>query len=169
MKIARDSPVTRKVQKNKATKKKQNSPSRGKLRAKDSGRRLATRSSDFEIDQSRDSEFLRGPVFYSTGSLPKKHANKEDLSRNQKMQLIEELRRQQNEELLTVLNTEQDAESRRVRARASARTEKDCSRLDRQFARERVETSKRIMSLTARHENELEHRMKLLGVSSMLS
>ena len=87
---------------------------------------------------------------------------------NQKMKLIEELRRQQNAELLKVLNTEQDKESRRIHVRASANTEADCSRLDRKFARERVETSKRIMSLTARHERELEQRMRLLGVSSIL-
>ena len=145
---------------------------------KDSGRRLATRSSDVEVDRSRDSEFLRGPVFYSTKSFQKKATkNNRDLSRNrkiaflsrkQKMQVIEELRKQQNEELLIVLNEEQDAESRRIRVRANANTEADCSRLNRQFARERVETSKRIMSLTARHEKELEQRMKLLGVSSMV-
>ena len=133
---------------------------------KDSGRRLATRSSDVEIDRSRDSEFLRGPVFHSTKSF-QKNKNR-DLSRNQKMKLIEELRRQQNAELLKVLNTEQDKESRRIHVRASANTEADCSRLDRKFARERVETSKRIMSLTARHERELEQRMRLLGVSSIL-
>ena len=140
--------------------KQRNSPIRGVLRVKDSGRRLAS--------SERDGEFLRGPVFYSaSGYKREKVEHPERLSHDEKMRLIEALRREQNEELLTILNTEQEAESKRIRVRAKARTEPECQKLDRRFARERVETSQRIMSLTERHEKELGNCMKMLGISSI--
>jgi len=79
-------------------------------------------------------------------------------------QIVEELRRQQNEHLLGILEEEQANEAEREIILRDVQDSNDRERLERQFAIERAKASERIMRVTAEHEMVLASRISQLGL-----
>jgi len=78
--------------------------------------------------------------------------------------IVDGIRRKQDEHLLSVLREEQIAESRRETVlRGVGRDER--ARLEQIFARERQEASQRILAMAARNQHQLSERMAQLGVA----
>ena len=82
--------------------------------------------------------------------------------------IIQELRRKQNERLLSVLEEEQEAEQARALMLKAAADDEDPARaeeLGQHFALARAKASERIMRITAEHETVLVQRMEMLGLA----
>eukprot|EP00940_MAST-03C_sp_MAST-3C-sp2_P002389 g2389.t1 len=128
---------------------------------------------------SRDNDFLRGEAFYKNSGTRDAAAKRKEhrfssssspihLSLSQKMSIVESLRRTQNAELLSILGTEQDAETHRIQVRERVRSAAERRKLDRKFNEERVKISHRIMKLTERHESELASKLAELDLGHVL-
>lgn len=77
---------------------------------------------------------------------------------------IESLRRDQNQDLLSMLEREQAAEEARERMMARVKTTVERGRLEKIFGQERARASERIMNMTEEHEETLARRMTELSV-----
>lgn len=82
---------------------------------------------------------------------------------------LEELRRDQNEHLLRVLQEEQGAEDAREAALAEEKDPKRRRSLEEKFAVERGEASTRLLQITQDHEVALADRMRELGLAPTMS
>ena len=82
---------------------------------------------------------------------------------------LEELRRDQNEHLLRVLQEEQGAEDAREAALAKEKDPKRRRSLEEKFAVERGEASTRLLQITQDHEVVLADRMRELGLAPTMS
>ena len=85
-------------------------------------------------------------------------------SKSAAMQMLDGLRRQQNEQLLAILEEEQAKEAEREFRMAGIFQQKDKQHLERLFTQERAQASLRIIDLTARHEKMLAQTMIQLGL-----
>ena len=85
-------------------------------------------------------------------------------SKGAAMQMLDGLRRQQNEQLLAILEEEQAKEAEREFRMTEIFQQKDKQRLERLFTQERAQASLRIIDLTARHEKMLAQTMIQLGL-----
>lgn len=74
------------------------------------------------------------------------------------------LRRAQNDQLLSLLESEAAAEKGREAALSRVADATERRRLDKIFGHERAEASAQIVRLTAEHEAQLARRMEMLGL-----
>ena len=86
----------------------------------------------------------------------------EHLTADEAQHLVEQLRRQQNEDLLLVLEQEQRNETDREIELAKVTDPTERRRLEQLFGVERARASERIMQITAEHEAVLASHMKEL-------
>jgi len=117
----------------------------------------------------------RGVSAHSTRSdadQPRKRGSKkvqraqqmDNLNRDEAQHLVEELRRQQNQSLLLVLEQEQRNETDREIELAKVTDPAERRRLEHLFGTERARASERIMQITAEHEAVLAAHMKELDL-----
>ena len=85
-----------------------------------------------------------------------------DMTVDEAQHLVEQLRRQQNEDLLLVLEQEQRNETDREIELAKVTDPNERRRLEQLFGVERARASERIMQITAEHEAVLASHMKEL-------
>mmetsp|Transcript_38463 Transcript_38463/g.60033 ORF Transcript_38463/g.60033 Transcript_38463/m.60033 type:complete len:313 (+) Transcript_38463:642-1580(+) len=86
------------------------------------------------------------------------------ITKENAMLIIDELRRQQNDHLLGILEEEQAKEANREILMSDVYHVKEKARLEKLFTEERAMASKRIMLVTAEHENILMSKMAHLGL-----
>ena len=85
-----------------------------------------------------------------------------DMTSDEAQHLVEQLRRQQNEDLLLVLEQEQRNETDREIELAKVTDPSERRRLEQLFGVERARASERIMQITAEHEAVLASHMREL-------
>ena len=114
----------------------------------------------------------RGVSAHSSASEGRKKANgapkiaqrASNLTADEAQHLVEQLRRQQNEDLLLVLEQEQRNETDREIELAKVTDPSERRRLEQLFGVERARASERIMQITAEHEAVLASHMKELNL-----